>query len=455
MGLKIRIHLVAVVVAFVAVLGTSAGANAASGDNASSERRTPVVAAAERVSPAVVSVRTKMLVTVRSDPFAWFYRDLSEPRARSVETSQGSGVIIDSRGFVLTNYHVIAAGGDIELELVTGEVLDADVVGSAPEHDLAVLRARAKKKLPYLAMGKSDDLMIGETVIAIGNPFGLSHTVTTGVISALHRTITTGGRVYADFIQTDASINPGNSGGPLLNIKGDLIGVNTAVYGHAQNIGFAIPIDKARRIVTDLVRHGEVRRPYFGFDTQDLTPDLATSFGLSRPTGALVTTVVDGGPAANKLESGDVILSVGGARVEGRNDLRFKLGDYPPGASASLEVTRDKKRIHVVLRPIELDPTAALHLLRDKVGITIVELSAAEASRNNLPAGILLVETVGGGSGAHCAGIRPADWVRAVDSQKVFGREQLGKALARAYWRGEVTLLVQRGRVWQQFAFEL
>jgi len=414
------------------------------------ERRTPVVTAVERVSPAVVSVRVQTLVATRAR--SWFFRDFSAPRQR-VEASQGSGVIIDKHGYVLTNYHVIAVGGDIEIELATGRKLAADVVGTAPEHDLAVLRVRTTTTLPFVSMGSSGDVMIGETVIAIGNPFGLSHTVTTGVVSALHRFIRTEDRVYTDFIQTDASINPGNSGGPLLNIEGALIGVNTAIYGKAQGIGFAIPIDKARRIVSDLVRYGEVRRPYFGFEVQELTPKLA-SLGVLASAGVLVSQVEPDGPVAGKLHQGDVIVEVGGARVNDREELRAHLGDCTVGTKLELLVARGGKRQRVVITATALDPDEAVRLVKDRIGITVVELAASEAGRFGLPTGVILAQSVRGGSPAGRVGLRRGDWIRAVNSEKVLGITNFGKAIARSYWRGRVTLLVQRGRAWQQIAFE-
>jgi Do/DeqQ family serine protease len=393
------------------------------------------------------------MVRARSaDPFSWFFRDFGR-REREVEASQGSGVIIDARGYVLTNYHVIAVGGDIEIELVAGRQLAAEVVGTAPEHDLAVLRVRTGDRLPHVAMGKSHDLMIGETVIAIGNPFGLSHTVTTGVVSALHRFIRTEERVYSDFIQTDASINPGNSGGPLLNINGQLIGVNTAIYGKAQGIGFAIPIDKARRIVNDLLKYGEVRRPYFGFEVQALTEELAASFRIES-RGALVSEVEPRGPADGVLREGDVIVGAGGSAVEDREELRVRLGDYTVGARVPIDVVRGGRRLSLQLKPRELDPQETLQRVQSKLGIKVVEISAAEARRYGLPGGIILADSVARGSPASRVGIRRGDWIRSVNAERVLGLKAFGKAMARNYWRGRVVLLIQRGRVWQQIAFE-
>ncbi|HET6344716.1 MAG TPA: trypsin-like peptidase domain-containing protein [Myxococcota bacterium] len=417
------------------------------------ERRSAVVEAVERVSGAVVSVRAEVMVE-RPQGFDWFFRDFAAPQQRQQAASQGSGVIIDPKGLVLTNYHVVASGGDIELELTDGRRLSAEVVGSTPDHDLAVLAAKKTGgPLPFVSMGTSHDLMIGETVIAIGNPFGLAHTVTTGVVSALHRTLRTQERDYADFIQTDASINPGNSGGPLLTIDGQLVGVNTAIYNNAQGIGFAIPIDKAKRIVGDLLKYGEVRRPYFGFEPQDLTPDLATSLGMRDGTGALVAEVDGKGPAAGKLRESDVIVAVEGSRVVDQAALRLLLTDYTVGANVVLDVLREAKRQAVVVQPGELEPGEALRRLRQRIGLTVTELGSAESARTRLPADLILVKGVAPGSPAARVGIRAGDWVRAINSEKVAGLDTFAKTLTRHYWRGQVILLIQRGRLWQQVPF--
>lgn len=413
------------------------------------ERRSAVVRAVERVSPAVVAVRVTVLVRAQQSPFSWFFRDFRDSRRQTREAqAMGSGVVIDDRGYVLTNYHVIQSADRILLDCVDGRSLEAEVVGSAPDHDLAVLRIKGKDKVTHVPIGTSRDLMIGETVIAIGNPFGLSHTVTTGVVSAVHRSIQADERQYSDFIQTDASINPGNSGGPLLNIEGELIGINTAIYGHAQGIGFAIPIDKAKRIVDDLIAHGEVRRPYFGFNTQALTPALAQSFGLHDASGAIVAQVAADGPAAGKLKEGDVVVSVDGARIADEDSLRAILGDYTVGSTATLRVMREQKQNDIVLQARELSPAQALQRLRERTGLEVEQVQAGEAS-------VIAVKRVVASSAAARIGLQKGDVIRAVDSQQIGTSDGFAKALARSYWRGEVTLMVSRGRLWQQLAFKL
>ena len=255
--------------------------------------------AVRKVSPAVVNISSVYEVRKRTGPFSGFganpffeefFKDFFDPRfeRRQQYTSLGSGVIIDGKkGLILTNAHVIQKTATIKVMLQDEREFEAKIVGADPDSDLAVLKIDSENQLPDVTMGNSDDLMIGETVIAIGNPFGFSHTVTTGVISALNRSIRTEDRVYNDFIQIDASINPGNSGGPLLNINGDLIGINTAIYAKAQGIGFAIPISKARKIISDLIQYGEVKQAWIGIIVQDMDDKLAGYFNVGDKKASL------------------------------------------------------------------------------------------------------------------------------------------------------------------------
>ena len=248
-------------------------------------RRNAIVDAVQKVSPAVVNISLEYEIRKRISPFSEFsnplfdefFKDFFDPGfgRQYKRTSLGSGVIIDGqRGYILTNAHVVEKTGTVNITLNDEREYEAEIVGVDPDSDLAVLHIKANDPLPSIAMGDSRDLLIGETVIAIGNPFGFSNTVTTGVISAANRSFRTKDRVFHDFIQTDASINPGNSGGPLLNINGELIGINTAIYAGAQGIGFAIPINKARRIIEDLIAHGEVIDAWIGLWVQDLDSSL-------------------------------------------------------------------------------------------------------------------------------------------------------------------------------------
>jgi serine protease Do len=314
---------------------------------AEADRRTPVVEAVDRVSPAVVNISAEQVVEQRGSPFPYpndpffeeFFRDFFDARPRrSTRTSLGSGVVVNEDGTILTNSHVILRGSRVHVTLADGREFPAELVGADADSDLAVLRMKTGERLPTAVLGTSSDLMIGETVIAIGNPFGLSHTVTTGVVSAVGRSLHGEERTYADFVQTDAAINPGNSGGPLANIRGEVIGINAAIYGKAQGIGFAIPIDRAKRVLHDLVSYGEVKRGWIGLVTQDLTPDLARRFGVKK--GVVVLSAAPGSPAARAgLVRGDVIVKADGRDVVSREDFEGRVETRVPGDEVRLVVS--------------------------------------------------------------------------------------------------------------------
>src|SRR5262249_33233624 len=276
----------------------------------------------QHVGPSVVNITTETEVRqaspfegLRGDPlFQRFFQDFFDPGMPRTAQSLGSGVLIDKDGHVLTNEHVVGGANHIKVTLSDRREFDATLVGADSNNDLAVLKIDTTEKLPWVAPGSSKDLMVGEPVIAIGNPFGLSNTVTTGVVSALDRSIRSDDRTFYGFIQTDASINPGNSGGPLLNAEGTLIGGNTAIYQGAQGIGFAIPIDVARRVVDQLLAHGAVAPVWLGLELQDLDPRLHDAMELPRgTTGALVSGVDAGSPAARAgVRRGDLVTRAGG-----------------------------------------------------------------------------------------------------------------------------------------------
>ncbi|NOT56122.1 MAG: PDZ domain-containing protein, partial [Deltaproteobacteria bacterium] len=252
--------------------------------------------------------------------------------------------------------------------------LTARLVGADSDSDLAVLKVDEAKSLPHLPLGTSDDLLIGETVIAIGNPFGLSHTVTTGVVSALNRSLNTGERTYYDFIQTDASINPGNSGGPLLNIKGELIGINSAIYGKAQGIGFAIPISRAKRIVEELISHGAVESPWIGIATQTLTPELASHFSLREKRGVIIRAVEPESPAARAdLQRGDVMVALDGRPVVSSEDYLQRERTYTSGAQLRFRVVRDQKERDITVTAARFPQEKADALVWQLLGLEVTE----------------------------------------------------------------------------------
>jgi serine protease Do len=344
-------------------------------------RRSPVVVAVEKASPAVVSIFSSQEVERQVNPFGGnpffedFFRDFFEPFPdRRTERSLGSGVVIRADGYILTNEHVVLQSGKVQVQLSNERKLNARLVGADSDSDLAVLKVDDAKSLPHLPLGTSEDLMIGETVIAIGNPFGLSHTVTTGVVSAVNRSLNTGERTYYDFIQTDASINPGNSGGPLLNIKGELIGINTAIYGKAQGIGFAIPISRAKRIVEELISHGAVEPPWIGLATQTLTPELAYHFSLKEKQGVLVRGVEPASPAATAgFQRGDVITSLDGKPVQSSEEYLQRERAYNAGAKLRFRLSRNGREVEAVVTAGRFPQEKADELAWKLLGLAVAE----------------------------------------------------------------------------------
>jgi len=417
-----------------------------------SMRRNAVVVAVEKVSPAVINIST--IVRERVNPLFPFSRDnffrdffpdlFSREYTRN---SLGSGVIIDgSTGYIVTNHHVVAKATQIKVMTSDGKEFKAMILGSDPRSDLAVLKIEAKHKLPEIEMGNSDNLMIGETVIAIGNPFGLSHTVTTGVISALNRAVRTDERVYRNFIQTDASINPGNSGGPLLNINGELIGINTAIYQKAQGIGFAIPINKAKRIVKELLNAGEVRLPWIGLELQELTEELRNYFGVPKETtGALVNDVVHGSPAAKAgLKRGDIILSLEEIPISSPQDYRESLEEFVPTDRLRITVFRKGKELSISVQPAPFPLDYALELVYQRLGIQVGDLDKETRQRYGLK-GAVSIEKVRKDSEAGRIGLEPGDLILQVNDMPVKDLEEFKKAISRYRHLQALTLLVRRG----------
>jgi serine protease Do len=431
-------------------------------------RENAVVRAVRKVSPVVVNISTSKLIERGVSPFFSFenddffnkfFRDFFEPRKRQyVQNSLGSGVIIDStQKYILTNHHVIVRASKIMITLADRQEFEARVVGTDPESDLAVLKIESDTSLPAIRMGRSDDLMIGETVIAIGNPFGLSHTVTTGVISALNRSVRTQSGVYHNFIQIDASINPGNSGGPLLNINGELIGINTAIYSGAEGIGFAIPIDRARRIVSDLINYGRVHTAWLGITVQDLTKNLIDYFHLSVDRGVLITQVVPGSPAKDKgLKRGDVITELNKNNIGSSRDYYDQLSQHTADELLHLALIRDGNREEMSIKAASFPPDLALDLAFDRLGFKVEDLNkrlAAQYSLENKES--LVIVAVKKGSQADKIGIEPGDLVRGINDLSINNKQDFTRAVIRYRLKEQITVLIQRGRRVYSVSFKM
>jgi serine protease Do len=401
--------------------------------NPAAARRTPIVEVVETAGPAVVNVSSE----ASENPFSrgGIYEELrrdffkSQPR-RQRQESLGSGVIIDAaQGLVLTNEHVIARASAISITLADRRTFAVDVIGADPEFDLAVLKVRSAKSLPTVKLGTSSDLMIGETAIAIGNPFGLANTVTTGVVSALHRSIDAGEKSYEDFIQTDAAINPGNSGGALLNINGELIGINTAVHRGGSGIGFAIPIDKAKAVISEVLRYGEVRPVFTG-----ITPG-------NSDYGAAVTKVRGGSPAAKAgIKSGDIIVDIGGQEVRGPASYRHIERSMVPGQVMKLTVERGpssaRSMVEVPVEELSLDQARAIG--RERLGIEVVAKDNA-----------LVINAIDKGSAAAQVGIRRGDLLLGMGGQRLSSLKQLEGLMVQLYDLPAVSVVIgRRGRAY-------
>jgi serine protease Do len=412
-------------------------------------RRTATVRAVEKVGPAVVSISSSRLEQqspfVRGggdSSFDRFFRDFvnpRRPRGTPGDLELGSGVIIDPEGHVLTNEHVIARASRIRVKLADGRSFDASVIGADPNNDLAVLQIDTDEKLPSVPLGQSDDLLVGEPVIAIGNPFGFSNTVTTGVISALDRSFHTPDHSYSfhGFIQTDASINPGNSGGPLLNAAGTLIGINSALYNGAQGIGFALPADSARRVASELIEHGEITPIWLGAEFQDLDPALHEVMDVPQGLqGVLLTHVREDSPAARAgLRRGDVMLRLDGRDLGTARDVVDYLETVLVDQELQLELWRDGKSLALSIRTEELPATYVRDLARRLLGLSL------DAKGQDLG---FRVSAVDPASSAFQIGLRPGDRLLAVNGRPLEDDDDLRRAMVDLRLRRMVNVVVQR-----------
>jgi serine protease Do len=423
--------------------------------------RPPSFAAiAKKTMPVVANISTTSQRTPRSgsnDPIEEFFNRFfgeASPRENN-QRSLGSGIVISRDGEILTNYHVVRNADVIKVKLADQSEHEARLIGRDGRTDLALIKIRKTSgNLPFAKLGTSSQLDVGDWVMAIGNPFGLELTVTAGIVSAKGRVI--GAGPYDNFIQTDASINPGNSGGPLINAVGEVVGVNSAIFsqsGGNVGIGFAIPIDLARKVIEQLRKHGRVIRGWLGVRAQDLSPAAASSLGLVRSSGdmAVVTDVTEASPAAEAgLKAGDVIVEFNGKTVPKSHDFPSIVADTAPGQKITLKVVRDKKEQIVVVKvgelPDEGDPNQQIEARDPELGLRVQRISPEAARRLGLSSskGVLVVE-VQPGSPADQVGIEPADVIREINQRPVSNVKEFERA-ARQGRRGDrILLLVQRG----------
>lgn len=419
---------------------------------------------AERVTPAVVNITTRRSRSLEALPDGHpMFREFFGPGRRRgpAEMGAGSGVVISADGDIVTNNHVIEGADDIVVTFADKRELKAKLIGTDKPADLAFLRVEGKN-LPFVPFGDSSALRLGEIVLAVGNPFGVGQTVTMGIVSAKGRA-NVGIIDYEDFIQTDASINPGNSGGALVNLKGELVGINTAILsrsGGAQGIGFAVPSNMVRPIREQIAEHGRVRRGWLGVAIQDLTPDIARSMGLKEQKGVLVSDVMEGGPAAKaSLSVGDVIVQVNERPTPSAAELRNAVALLKPGTKAKLAVVHDgkSKELSVTLDEKKDEQEVAAKQSGSQevlAGLTLSDLDSALRQRLGVPAKVTgaVVTEIEDGSPAQRAGLEEGDVVTAVGRERIKSASDVAKAvpkganevLLRVFKRGVFTFVVLR-----------
>lgn len=420
---------------------------------------------AERVNHVVVNISTTKLIKENpmqpfigpNSPFKDFFGDEffrrffgDTPQGPMKTHALGSGFIIDSEGLILTNNHVVEKADEIKIKTEAGKEYDAKVVARDPKTDIAMIRVKAGSDFPKPAqLGDSNSLRVGDWVMASGNPFGLGHTITAGILSAKGRVI--GAGPYDDFLQTDAAINPGNSGGPLFNMNGEVVGINTAIVAQGQGIGFAIPINLVKEILPQL-KSGKVTRGWLGVMIQDITPELAESFGIKQTRGVLVGDVVKDGPADRAgLKRGDIITSVGGKDVDSAHALSRLVASTAPNSQITVQLVRDGKSrdLKVTVGTMPEETAEAPAVTKESAwGMTVQNLTAELAQRFGLDEreGGVVISEVQPGSPAGEGKLRPGDLIKEVNRQKIQNIRDYNQALQKIKKNESLLLLVKRGQ---------
>ena len=413
-------------------------------------------ALARKIGPAVVNVATSRLLENtqdENDPMSQFWEHFfgqQVPKGAQQQRAIGSGFIVDPSGIIVTNYHVVDGAEKISVALSDGSSYSAEILGKDQKTDIAVVKISARRALPAVEFGDSERLEVGEWVMAVGNPFGLDHTVTSGIVSAKGRQLGSG--AYDNFIQTDASINPGNSGGPLVNLRGEVIGMNTAIFsgsGGNIGIGFAIPANLMQEVLPQLEQKGKVVRGYLGISLQRLTLEIAESLGVESRNGALVAEVARGGPAQKAgIQAGDIIVAFNGKEVKNSSDLPLQVARLSPGSSSRITLLRDGKEISLPLTVGLLDERNIVAKAESgDFGLTVESITPDMARDMGLhPTAGVVVTAVQPGSAADDAGMEPGDLIVEINRTAIRTASDYSEALSKADPAKSLLLRVQRGQ---------
>ncbi len=418
----------------------------------------------EKVRPAVVNISTTTTVHVPGHPFRHFFGPREEspfsdffkrffgdiPDREFKQQSLGSGFIVDKNGYIITNYHVVDKADEIKVKLSEGKEYKAKVIGRDPKTDLVLIKISSLfGDLPTLPLGDSEKVKVGEWVLAVGNPFGLEHTVTKGIISATGRVIGSG--PYDNFLQTDAPINPGNSGGPLINLKGEVIGINTAIIASGQGIGFAIPSNLAKQVFDQLKEKGRVIRGWIGVSIQTITPEMTESFKLKEPKGALVGDVVPGGPAeAGGIQRGDVIIGFDEKEVKDASDLPRIVAQTPINKTVVIKVIREGKEADLKVTVAEMEQEKMASLKRkaseQDFGVVVDEITSDRAKEFSLRdrTGVVVIE-VAPNSPAEEANLQVGDVIKEIGRRPVRNLKDYQEGMAKAQRSKSILLFISRG----------